>query len=343
MKRSSTIDFIRLFCNLLVVVVHGYPFMYCFSRNSFELRAVAFVVMHVMHFFMPALFLLSGYLMMTNMEGAFWAKVKRRFKRLVVPAVIWNVLYAVAYLLLSHVTTHVADDVEAMQLNTWGGILRQVFLIELCDGPLWYVRAVFVYALATPLLKCLFGFVSSRALVALSVLLVAVSDLTGCALNGFSSYSIACFALGARMAYDGRDICAFFVSRRRLFASLAVVAAVAQFALTFQAYPYIGRIDMCQLLGCPLIWCFSDKIGRLLDGPFVRTYLLPAAFFTYVGHFIVDVTVFHALGASLPRFPGSMTLVMLVAVTATVSAMAVLWRALNRVVPKLLRVLDGRL
>lgn len=317
--------------------------MYCYAADSFELRAVAFVALHVMHFFMPALFLLSGYLMMTNVHGAFGSKIKRRFRRLIVPAVIWNVLYVVAYLLLSRVTAHVAEEVAVMQLNTLEGWLRQAFLFDLCDGPLWYIRAVFVYALATPLLNRLFRVVSSRALVAMTVLFVAVSELAGCSVRGFPSYSIACFVLGARLAYDGQDISTFFVARRRLFASLAVAAAIVQFALSFQNYPYIDRNGLCQLFGGPLLWCFSDWIVRMLDRPVVRTYLLPAAFFMYVGHFIVDVTIFHALGASLPRFPGSMTLVMVVSVVMTVLVMAALWRMLNRLVPGLLRVLDGRL
>lgn len=343
MQRNAAIDSVRLFCNLLVVVVHGFPFMYCYEKDSFELRAVAFMALHIMHFFMPALFMLSGFLMMTRVEGSFGAKVKRRFRRLIVPAVIWNVLYAIAYLLLSRVTAHVADDVTAKQLNTLGGMLRQVFLFDLCDGPLWYIRAVFVYALATPLLYRLFRVVSSRALVVMAVLFVAVSELAGCSVRGFPPYSIACFVLGARLACDGRDISTFFVARRRLFASLAVAAAIVQFALSFQNYPYIDRNGLCQLFGGPLLWCFSDWIVRMLDRPVVRTYLLPAAFFTYVAHFIVVVTIFHALGASLPRFPGSMTTIMVVSVVTTVLLMAALWKVLDHLIPRLLRVLDGRL
>lgn len=138
--RDGQIDSLRTWCNLMIVLVHVYPFMYA-SSHGVEFWVSSFFSMNLALMAMPVLFFISGYLMFVNYESkGFLDKMKSRFWRLLVPLVVWNLIAILLYNLMAFSVSSASDFVERMGLNSVDGICMQFNPVsKLADSPLWCI------------------------------------------------------------------------------------------------------------------------------------------------------------------------------------------------------------
>lgn len=191
--RDRRIDSMRSFCNVLVLITHSYPFMYCVGHDV-EFWICTFFCRHLSIILLPTLFFLSGYCVFLSETGRF--NIKGRFKRLVAPYFLWNSLFLLIYLMLGMFSSKVNHNLIELNCNSFNGCLQRLFSInDSCvDGPMWYVRCVFVLYLLQPILKVLYKKITFRWLAIICVLATLMSE-SWCS-RYYPMYGIASFVLG---------------------------------------------------------------------------------------------------------------------------------------------------
>lgn len=162
---------------LLVVSIHcgfaGQSGVWCQALNLVFANAIARVAV-------PFFFLLSGYFLAGHVgeEGWWKRETGKRLRSLVVPFFLWIALYYVLFIPLMMFLDHEAGRALG---TTWPyakyGILRIVGL-KWDDwpavGPLWFIRALFVYVLFSPLIVRALKLAPKSYLVLLAVGFVAL-------------------------------------------------------------------------------------------------------------------------------------------------------------------------
>lgn len=104
---------------------------------------------YVMEVIVPCFFFISGYLFFRNYTPAYFLKkLRTRFRSLLVPYLLWNSLFALAwYAALRLVPSFISDRFHFDSItDVLIGIVSCQYTV------LWYVGVIFVYALIAPLL-----------------------------------------------------------------------------------------------------------------------------------------------------------------------------------------------
>lgn len=142
LRTSNKIKYFTFAFTLLMVIYH--------ARGDFRLAnpSVAVFQDHLTELYnlfgclaMAFFFMMSGYLLYNNLtEANVYEKIKRRVKSLLIPFIIWNVIFMIAEIVILHKPINGVFD---MLLG---------FSLFPYDGPLWYVFVIFVLPLFTPLM-----------------------------------------------------------------------------------------------------------------------------------------------------------------------------------------------
>ena len=193
--RLYGVDMARFIANYMVVGIH--LFILCGSTTGG-------IGQQFLHFFsqvvcpiaMPALFVISGYVCFVKKQS-YGSLIGKKVARLIVPYFFWNGIVAVLYCL----------GFSASFDPSW--LLEKTFSISAApaDMPTWYMRALFVYTLVSPLVVYLvdgiWGRVCFIALVSLLSFLVNRFQLEASLMYSYPLYSFVCFSVGALVAREG--------------------------------------------------------------------------------------------------------------------------------------------
>lgn len=123
-----------------------------FQHTQWRCNSIAVLSsIHSMFFYIlqtcvPFFFMISGYLFFRNFEmGKLKEKWKSRVKTLLIPYIIWNILYAVFMFLLYRLGF--VNNISISDSKV--GILFQIVNAEY--SPLWFVKYLMVFAIISPL------------------------------------------------------------------------------------------------------------------------------------------------------------------------------------------------
>ena len=144
------IDVARTVANYAIVLMHAWAAEQYVTAGTWEYWIWDFICNAVTAMVLPALFFLSGYLMMRNFGLAFYGKkLGRRMKRLLIPYVAWNATFVAFYLGVSRFVPRMHQRVESFGLSSWQGALEKVFSFTMnpIDIPTWFMRTLMVYAI----------------------------------------------------------------------------------------------------------------------------------------------------------------------------------------------------
>ena len=142
LKASNKIKYFTFIFTLLIVVYHArgefrsaYASIALFQDYLVELYSL------FGHFAMAFFFMTTGYLLYNNLtKDNACEKIKRRVKSLLIPFIIWNVIFMIAEIVILHRPINGIYD------------LLIGFSFFPYDGPLWYVFAIFVLSLLATLI-----------------------------------------------------------------------------------------------------------------------------------------------------------------------------------------------
>lgn len=148
---------------VFVVIMHADIFLHSGRTVQFVLRGL--LSKGITQVAVPFFFIVSGFLLAGKMGQTGWWKrsVKSRIQSLVMPYVAWDVLYTGGILVVLWLCRHGFEDSLANALisvcpcgiDRWSHLpgLRELWVSA--DGPMWYVRSLFILVLLSPLYSVL--------------------------------------------------------------------------------------------------------------------------------------------------------------------------------------------
>lgn len=356
-KRKLELDVVRCGMNYMIVLLHAWAaFQYVAWFNA-EFIFWRLVCSHLCGLVMPAFFLISGFLLFQNFSLSQWpSKVVRRMKRLVVPYVAWNVVFVVFYLGVSRFVPRLESRVAMFGLDSWHGALSKVLSLTVppIDGPLWFLRVLFLFVLLSPLLW--FGMRFGRGLFLLGACCVwcfmePLLGLTKLLSMTAPAYALVCFVVGGLLAEERKDIIAYFRHVGWLVVSLlaCIVCAfisIAQLHGSVQETRILTMVTMVlRVLEASAMLCLASRLPvERMSRTRVYLYLREMSFFAYAGHFLFCSMWLHIIAPVLGgHWTGKFTVLVLVFVGCGVPTMAVVYGIAKRLCPRVLKLFDGTL
>ena len=356
MKRIAEIDVARCAMNYMIVLMHaGAAYKYV-ETNTVEWYIVQTLGSFVTNLAMPAFYILSGYLLFKGLTTeTFASKLKNRTRRLFVPFLAWNSVFVIVYLVSAPFVPHIAQRVDMFKLTTLSGILSK-FIFPI-DGPLWFIRDIFVYSLfALPMLSILRR-CNWRLIIGVVFAWCVIDGYTdACRWTGslLDSWHLTSYVIGALIAVHGKDLIRFFKPRIYLLVGMIALALFTVWKLPYAVdwghqYPawQLVMFKLTTVLYGPVLLCGVSWIPneRICEWPLFK-WLNKMAFFAYAGHFLFCSVLMHSFAAKFPDIThgaGGMTILYMVFFVGGVVLMSgVYWLGL-RFVPRVIKVFDGTL
>ena len=215
LKRNATVDGLRFVCNILVVVFHAGMFPSSVPASN-ECTILSTISDAAWWLSIPVLFVISGWCFFNGYEYVtfqWWVgKLRNRWWRLLVPFLLWGAIFTALYFLLGSVSSRVAERLVEHHVTNFIGYARMVFNFKgyVLYGPLWFLRALFVCALLSPIVGYVLAVVRrTRWHRMMSLGLICVGGYAiGYLMREIGwvvcpSYGFACFGVGAWLALNG--------------------------------------------------------------------------------------------------------------------------------------------
>lgn len=353
LKRSTEIDSVRFLCNVMVVVIHAWPCMYVSAQDA-EYRIWNFICADFAQSILPTLFLVSGFLFFSGFDmNQFADKIKKRFGRLIVPLIAWNLVFVALYLLVGMVSARAYARVKEFELTSLDGILFKVlpFVSHPIDAPMWFVQALLALSMIAPLFWIAYkvGKWLGLALAVVVVILATHGMVPGVYVKWLPTYAIICFAVGGYVAMTGSHVAFLFARCRVGWIAMGILAMLSRsFARSFCDWGGGGLFnDFTFVLMAPFLLSMAPFIDRMFRNEFSRRLLLPTGFFVFASHIFFNSVFMHTIGVFCLKHQighpyGFLTIVALSTQCFVLFCSVALWHLLNHTVPGVLAVLDGR-
>ena len=344
------IDVARTVANYAIVLMHAWAAQQSVVVGTWEHQTWDFVCNAITAIVLPALFLISGYLMMRNFQPAtYGAKIGRRVKRLLLPYVAWNVTFVVFYLCVYRFVPRMRERVEGFGLTSWQGAFDKVisFLMAPIDMPTWFMRTLMLYALLSLplwfLLRKWKGVLAYSALAAWFLLTLQWG--LGRRLSfTYPFYSILCFTIGAHLSVLDKSPFDVFKSRKWLL--LAIIGVIGVFWHGIQwHWSYSPVRDISFMMMLPGLFAAASFLCRLASRVPNWDFFRKSSFFLYTGHFLFCSCVLHVLAPQLAGWqgPGKLTFLIIVFCTLGVAVnLAAYWLG-RKLMGKWFGIWDGSL
>jgi fucose 4-O-acetylase-like acetyltransferase len=167
---SQKFRFYTFICIALLLFVHGYnlneTYLTPFSHVSEKLTLTSFIeylfANGILRFRIPLLFIISGYIYALQDQKPYGERIRKRFKTLIIPFLIWSAVgLAITFLWQQFPLTAQAvreSRMDQMGDNRpyseigWSGIIQR-WLMRPVSFQLWFIRSLFVYNMLYPVFK----------------------------------------------------------------------------------------------------------------------------------------------------------------------------------------------
>lgn len=355
---SKKLSVLRLLAVASVVVYHTYPF----APGDYVLAPPAagsaadfvegYVSLALMRWALPFLGLVSGYLFfrtLTPTAAGFLKKMRRRARTLLLPFLIWSGLGVAFCLVLTALPTTAVSpywtiDSPAQALDRW--LLHPVIY------PLWFLQALLVCVVLSPLVYLLVRTLKGWALV-IAALWWALGWQPAELYPWLNATAFPAFIAGAVIATRGWRS-PWRAGEAPAWAAATSVAAWLAGAAAYAAYGHaLGAWTRSALLGVVCLgilalWTSCDALGRLVrvSGAVPARRLVAGLLFVAPLSFFVYVTQEPSLSVLQDLFervaPGAPALVAYVAAPLlTIGFSVVAGLAFRRVAPRAFAVASG--
>lgn len=349
--RSCELDVVRCVANYLIVLLHGWAAFQYVANDTVEFYGWTFVCSHLSWLAIPSFFMISGYLLFRGFSLRVWPnKMNRRIRRLAVPYLAWNLLFVAFYLTMAHFVPRLGQRVATFGLDSFAGAFSKILSLTVgpIDGPLWFLRVLFLFAVASPILWC-----ALRARKGIPVLVLSVAWCVGESALGLTkalhltapAYALVCFLLGGVIAENGRDLVDVIGRRWKTWLAIGLAACVVRAVLIMKEIPAGAIISLLACLEAPVLIAAVSRVnvGRIVENRLYIT-LREMSFFAYAGHFLFCSMWLHTLAPFFPgHWTGKFTILILVFVICGVLTMAAVYWLGKKLCPRVMKVFDGTL
>ena len=357
MERKIKIDVVRCIGNYLIVMLHaGAVFQYCIS-STIEYKFWTYFCWCVCPAALPAMFLISGYLMFSRFSfTAYPKKISNRIRRLVVPYFVWNISFVIFYLIMEHFVPRLNARVSSFGLDSLGGAFEKICSLTVApiDGPLWFLRTLFFMALCSPIfwlfLKSRRGRILGGVIIFFSYFLCYHFDLLPSMTLTYPLYAITTFYFGGVLAVTNEYYTRFkwFKSKMWLipsFVGILLLGYTVYLNDSFQNTSSALIDDLGKLLLTPVLFMFVNHLN--LESVYsnkVFCYMKDMSFFMYAGHFLFCSMLMHTAAPFLGFMTtGKFTVLVFIFVGVGVPVMAGIYWIGKKHLPRVMKLYDGTL
>lgn len=252
--QSKSIEVLRFPMAVMVVMIHCYYFnTQSFNCSPTELGGV--IVKWIINFLsivitdcaVPIFYVISGYLYFIKIDEYTWGeykdKIRKKLITLLLPYFVWNILGIIAYPMqfmgASFIDKILGFWSQRMEWGSWSGPW---------DGPLWFMRDLFVVMLFGPVISWLIKRIGILFPLALAVpYLIKLEALC----PGFSSVSFFWFSVGSYLAIKRPEFSKAY--NNKLIALIVIVLACICIVVRILTMAHI-IIDSTGIIG--KVWIF---------------------------------------------------------------------------------------
>lgn len=230
---SANIRLLRFPLAVLVIILHADLLDTPYERLGIEnlpgnYPFYEFITWFLGHFFgncaVPVFFVISGFLMFYNIDDftfdVYKSKIKRRLKSLLLPYFSWNIIYLFLFWIIGqkNIVLTTVPTLYDGNLSLWE-FLYIAFVRPPVDGPLWFIRNLFVMSL----FSCVLYIIIKKTKIVIPFVLLIVS------LFHYNSFlmSFQWYMFGIFFAVYRFDFFAFCRKYIRLIIIICFIAAVS--------------------------------------------------------------------------------------------------------------------
>lgn len=342
--QSAVIDWLRFSMAVAIVVLHADRSLENPSLPIYTTLCILFP-QGICRVAVPCFFLISGYLFFRNLEswdfGIWKGKMVRRVHSLLIPYVLWNILAAILIMGYQYLRSHFGSMEAADFVNTpsqwgWLNIFWSVNNTGMpLDYPLWFIRDLIIYTVATPLIYMLCRYLKGAGIIALAVLLFVFAD---------TQKGLWFYTFGAWLSIGRKDLVqSFYPWRWPAAIVFLVVLCVLPYTYRTQVSLYQHLLDLLTISGCVCALMIAST--GIKQGFFhVHPFLTRSSFFIFAAHGILildDFARFIMLHITSSRSDLYFCCDLLFRPIIAVLICLGLYYILNRCIPRFTSILTG--
>jgi fucose 4-O-acetylase-like acetyltransferase len=256
----------------------------CIKAMSYEYKDIFYYLSNFVTNFgycaVPTFFALSAFLFYRNFSlSQYILKLKRRFKSLCLPYLIWNLFYCILFVICFYIPIIHNNTNSTTEFN----LINNIIGIIMSDyTPLWFVRDLIIYVILSP---CIYYLIKNR-IIGLIIIIITLSTNLFFINFPYESieYWLPIYLTGAYIGhhYSEKIMTTIFTGKKNFIVSISIFA-LSLFALclirnsyTFFIYRYVSPLG---------IWILLDYIINYekLKTRDAYTY----SFFIYANHFFI--------------------------------------------------------
>src|SRR5664279_5249189 len=305
---------------IMLLFVHGYnlnerylqPFSIVNERLSFTSFTEYFLSNGLFRFFVPMLFAISGYLYAIHATRPYGERIRKRMRTILLPYLVWSavsILYTYAFELTPYGRS-IVEQTHLMQLSnnrillhdyTWWELLLRWILLPV-SYQLWFLRVLFIYNLAYPILHwCMTKYTRVLFLVLILFWLSGIQFLL------IEGEGLLFFSLGIWLQKRNFNIREPNTWLRPLpWATVFVLFAIIKTVLAFKGFSIMGNAVFLLLIllykivvfaGFIAAWYGSDTLVR---GFMKRPWFVWLSAFSFIIYALHAPLVAYAINAIFP-------------------------------------------
>lgn len=265
-KQSATIDAMRIPMVILVICIHFniicYPLVSHGEIVQFELTWVQYPITLFSEVLgrlaVPFFFLTSGYFFFfkdtTFSKRIYSGKVKKRFKSLFIPYVVWwlvagllTFIFAKAHLVGN---INLKDFIAGFWLNPNTDLCLTNSINTPLDGPLWFLRDLMVTMLLSPIIYYVLKDKMVGCIILLSAIILFLAfgwfGLPQYFIPGISFPCLLFFSIGAYWGIHKTNILNYVYERRLVLVSISLLLIILDLCLSFYNNPLTWSTSLVQ-------------------------------------------------------------------------------------------------
>lgn len=354
--QSKTISFLRFPLIVLVVLIHTQinsingissndtitnPFSGAFpiyESNSFLFSQI------IARIAVPLFFFISGFLFFYKTPdfslSTYAAKLKKRIFRLLIPYLIWNILFILSRNLPAIISHGSSPQIigEGYSITDW---ISAFWCYNSTESPvsyqLWFIRDLMVVVLFTPLIYWLIKNVGYLLPSILGIFWITQTSLN---IVGFSTEAFFFFSVGSYFSINKRNFTELVKSHTTLLGIIYLLFVIITFLTKdFSWSIYLKRISI--LIGTPFAIAISASLIEQRKWR-VNRFLDESSFFIYAYHIIVLPIVFRFLTAIIPCTSDiRATILYFLWATTVIGVGLIIYYCMERCLPKTTALITG--
>ena len=270
MKKNEVINYLRCIATILVVLIHGSNiFAYFNVDRSNVILNIFFIISNTA---VPIFFLISGYLTFLKKEIDYKKYLNKKIKLLVLPYIIWTVIYYIFNKFLVFANLLPSDTLQNINVfNLFVGI--PFYSDPVPYGPLWFLRDLILLNLLVPVLDKVYNIANHKIIILVMLILLIIPIPQ-------HLWSALFFVLGGLFARNEKikTLCKKSVN----FTIFIIVCVIMNFVEYKFSNILLDRITI--LIYIYLVYYIAIKTVNFKPTQIIIAFLTPYSFWIYLTH-----------------------------------------------------------